>query len=131
MNSPSLKPTDAELEILQVLWRHGPSTVRFVNDQMSQQREIGYTTTLKLMQIMAEKGLLYRDTRDKTHVYHAQVSQADTQQQLLDRLLDSAFQGSAMNLVMQALGSHKTSPAELEEIRRFLDSLETPDTDTP
>ena len=94
------KPTEAELEILQVLWQHGPSTVRFVNEQLSRHKETGYTTTLKFMQIMAEKGLVRRNEAQRTHVYQADASEEETQQRLLDRFLDTAFRGSAMKLVM-------------------------------
>ena len=118
------KPTEGELEILQVIWANGPSTVRFVNDQMSKDKRVGYTTTLKLMQIMAEKGLLKRDTSGKTHIYKAAVSQQKTQQQLIDKLMTTAFGGSAMKLVMQALGNKKSTKDEIDEIRAFLDQLE-------
>lgn len=118
------KPTEAELEILQVLWEHGPSTVRFVNDLLSKQKNVGYTTTLKIMQIMADKQLLNRDTTGKTHIYKVAISQQKTQQQLIDKLMTSAFGGSAMKLVMQALGNKKSTAAELNEIRAFLDQLE-------
>ena len=118
------KPTEAELEILQVIWEHGPCTVRFVNDLLSNQKRVGYTTTLKIMQIMSEKNLLSRDTSDKTHIYRVTVSQQDTQQQLIDKLTTTAFGGSAMRLVMQALGNKKSTVAELNEIREFLDQLE-------
>ncbi|GJM29906.1 MAG: hypothetical protein DHS20C17_25410 [Cyclobacteriaceae bacterium] len=118
------KPTGAELEILKVIWDNGPSTVRLVNDTLSQQRKIGYTTTLKIMQIMADKGLLKRDTSGKTHVYMAAVSQQKTQQQLIDKLTSTAFGGSAMKLVMQALGNKKSTKEEIDEIRAFLDHLE-------
>ena len=118
------KPTEAELEILQVIWEHGPCTVRFVNDLLSNQKTVGYTTTLKIMQIMSEKNLLSRDTSDRTHIYSATGSQQDTQQQLIDKLTTTAFGGSAMRLVMQALGNKKSTAAELKEIRKFLDELE-------
>ena len=118
------KPTEAELEILQVIWEHGPSTVRFVNDQLSQKRTVGYTTTLKIMQIMADKGLLGRDTSGKTHIYNSKVSRKKTQQQLIDKLMATAFGGSAMQLVMQALGNKQSSAEEINEIRAFLDELE-------
>ena len=118
------KPTEAELEILQVIWEHGPSTVRFVNDYLSQQKQVGYTTTLKIMQIMADKGLLKRDTSGKTHIYKAAESQQKTQQQLIDKLMATAFGGSAMKLVLQALGNKKSTKAEINEIRAFLDQLE-------
>ncbi|RMG22881.1 MAG: BlaI/MecI/CopY family transcriptional regulator [Bacteroidetes bacterium] len=122
--SSSTKPTNAELEILQVLWQHGPSTVRFVNDLLNKEKDVGYTTTLKLMQIMHEKGLVSRTKSGKTHIYTAQLSQEATQQQLVDKLLDTVFQGSAMNLVMQALGNRPSSQEEIQEIREFLDQLE-------
>lgn len=119
------KPTNGELEILRVLWKDGPSSVRFVNEQLSADRTIGYTTTLKLMQIMHDKGFLSRTRSGKTHIYRADVTEEETQQQLVDRLLDTAFSGSAMKLVMQALGNRRSSPEELAEIRQFLDQLES------
>jgi predicted transcriptional regulator len=122
MSAP--KPTEGELEILQVIWKHGPSTVRFVNDQLSGQRPVGYTTTLKLMQIMTDKKLLKRDTSGKTHIYSSAESQQKTQQQLIDKLMTTAFGGSAMKLVMQALGNKKSTKDEINEIRAFLDKLE-------
>ncbi len=118
------KPTEAELEILQVLWQYGPSTVRFINDKLSERREVGYTTTLKLMQIMLEKGILDRNTDSRVHVYRAIVGEGDTQQQLLDQFVEAAFRGSAMKMVMQALGNHKTSKAELDEIKALIDKIE-------
>lgn len=118
------KPTEAELEILQVIWKHGPSTVRFVNEWLSKQKKVGYTTTLKIMQIMADKKILSRDTGGRTHIYKVAVSQQKTQQQLIDKLMTTAFGGSAMKLVMQALGTKKSTPAELNEIRAFIDQLE-------
>ncbi|MCG8384568.1 MAG: BlaI/MecI/CopY family transcriptional regulator [Cytophagales bacterium] len=118
------KPTEKELEILQVLWTQGPATVRAVNDRLGKGREIGYTTTLKLMQIMFDKGLVSRQKEGKTHIYSAEISEEKTQNQLLDRLLDTAFKGSAMKLVMQALGHKKPSKEELEEIRKYIDQLE-------
>ena len=118
------RPTEGELEILRIIWQQGPSTVREVNHILGQVRDVGYTTTLKLMQIMAEKGLLIRDTSVKTHVYQAAVSQETTQAQLVSGLMESAFGGSAMQLVMQALGNKKSTAAELKEIREYLDQLE-------
>ena len=118
------KPTEAELEILQVIWEYGPSTVRFVNDLLSKHKKVGYTTTLKIMQIMADKKLLSRDTSIKTHIYKVAISQQKTQQQLIDKLMATAFGGSAMKLVMQALGNKKSTVAELNEIRAFIDQLE-------
>lgn len=115
------RPTDAELAILQVLWQHGPSTVRQVHERLSGTRETGYTTTLKLMQIMAEKGLVTRDESARTHVYRARRSRDETQRQLVRDLLDRAFGGSAAALVMQALSAQPASAEELREIRRLLD----------
>lgn len=123
----SLKPTDAELEILQVLWERGASTVREVNDIMNQKREIGYTTSLKTMQIMHDKGLLSREKDGKGHVYAAKVEREATQRALLDRFVEDTFGGSAMKLVMQALGGHKASPAEIDQIRDYLDAIEKED----
>lgn len=119
-----IKPTDSELEILAFLWYEGPSTVRQVHDFLAKTKDAGYTTTLKLMQIMQEKGLLSRTEEGRSHIYTAQVSEEETQQSLLGRFVDTAFRGSAAQLVMQALGNHKTSAEELDEIRNLLDNLE-------
>ncbi len=118
------RPTDAELEILNVLWQRGPSTVRDVYDALSQTREMGYTTVLKLMQIMAEKRLVVRDESNRTHVYEARAPREQTQRQLLGELMERAFDGSPKKLVMQALSSTKASAEELAEIRQMLDELE-------
>jgi predicted transcriptional regulator len=118
------KPTDSELEILQVLWQHGPSTVRFVHEELSKAKDAGYTTTLKLMQIMADKGMLEADKSSRSHIFRPLLEEENTQRQLLDRFLDTAFRGSATRLVMQALGNHQASPKELDEIRNLLDKLE-------
>ncbi|MCC9135809.1 BlaI/MecI/CopY family transcriptional regulator [Pontibacter silvestris] len=120
----NLKPTESELEILQVLWQHGPSTVRFVHEELSKTKEVGYTTTLKLMQIMGEKGMLAADKSNRSHVYRPLLEEEHTQRQLLDRFLDSTFRGSAMKLVMQALGNRTTSQEELNEIRNLIDKME-------
>jgi predicted transcriptional regulator len=118
MTSSGRKPTDAELAILRVLWARGPSTVRQVADDLD--REPGYTTVLKLLQIMTEKGLVVRDESARTHVYQAAYTQDQTQRQLVADLVDRAFGGSPAKLVMQALASKRASPAELEEIRKLL-----------
>lgn len=120
-----MKPTDSELEILQVIWERGPSTVRQVNEQLNQGKEVGYTTTLKLMQIMHDKGLLSRTEEGRYHVYQALVSEEETQRHLLDRFVDTAFRGSAMKLVMQALGGQKATANELDELRRLLNDMDT------
>lgn len=123
------KPTESELAILQVLWTHERATVRFVNEvlnshRMATEKPIGYTTTLKIMQLMAEKQLLQRDESGRSHVYEAMISEQETQQRLLNRFVEKTFKGSAMKLVMQALGNHEASSEELQQIRDFLDELE-------
>jgi predicted transcriptional regulator len=122
--STTIKPTDSELEILNILWQRGPSTVREVHEILEKSKDAGYTTTLKLMQIMHDKGLLKRDDSNKSHVYTANISQEKTQGQLVKRMIDNVFNGSAAQLVMQALGHHKTDKAELDEIKKYLDELE-------
>jgi BlaI family penicillinase repressor len=120
------KPTESELEILQVLWELGASTVRTVNDELCKRKgtEVGYTTTLKQIQIMYEKGFVSRNDDAKTHIFKAAVAETETKKQLLDRFVDNVFRGSAMNLVMQALGGKKSNADEISEIRRFLDEME-------
>ena len=122
------KPTESELEILQILWQNGPSSVRQVNDQLNEKRsskkQAGYTTTLKFMQIMLEKGFLSRDTSSRTHIYTADINETDTQQQLVNKFIDTTFRGSAMKLVMQALGNHKASQDELDEIKDLIKKME-------
>ncbi len=127
MAEKSIKPTDAELEVLNVLWRHGPSSVRFVNNEVSKNREVVYTTTLKMMQVMTEKGLLRRDTSSRTHLYEAAVSEASIQRSLLDKVLRTAFRGSPLKLVVQALGHERTRPEDLEAIKRIIRELENDD----
>ena|SRR5436853_1043101 len=116
-----LKPTESELEILQVLWDRGEATVREVHEDLAQIKDCGYTTTLKLMQIMFEKGLVIRDDSSRTHIYQPNVSKKKTQQQLVDKMVDSLFAGSRSELVMQALGNHTPSIEELNEIQKLLD----------
>jgi len=118
------RPTGAELEILGVLWQRGPSTVRDVHVVLSHRRRTGYTTVLKLMQIMAEKGLVLRNEDQRAHIYAARAPQEQTQKQLVRDLVDRAFNGSALNLVMQALSAQKASPEELAQIRQMLDEYE-------
>lgn len=132
------KPTESELEILQLLWELGPSTVRQVNECLNDPktasrnsrrstgpaREVGYTTTLKIMQIMYEKGLVSRQEDGRTHIYTAAVGEQDTQSALLQQFVDSTFRGSAMKLVMQALGNHDASQEEIDEIKTLLAQLE-------
>jgi predicted transcriptional regulator len=118
------RPTDGELEILQVLWERGPSTVRQIQEVLDRRKRTGYTTVLKLMQIMAAKGLLARDESQRTHVYRPRVPADKTQRQLVADLMDRVFRGSAQQLVMQALSSKNVSREELSEIRALLDDLE-------
>lgn len=118
------KPTDAELAILRVLWERGRSTVREVTDAIQAERGTGYTTALKLMQIMFEKGLVKRDDSSRTHVYEAVAAADVTQRQLVTDLLDRAFGGSAQQLVLQALSGRKASREDLAEIRKLLDDME-------
>lgn len=120
----NIKPTDSELEILNILWEKGPSTVREVHEILSRSKDAGYTTTLKLMQIMHEKKLLKRDASSKTHIFEAAVSKDQTQGQIVQRMIDTVFNGSAMQLVMQALGNHNASNKELEAIKKYLDEIE-------
>jgi BlaI family transcriptional regulator, penicillinase repressor len=115
------RPTDAELAILRILWDRGPSTVRQVHDILGRERPAAYTTALKLLQIMIEKGLVERDERDRTHVYRAKLSEETTQRQLVRDLVDRAFGGSSMKLVMQALATRRASAEELRDIRKAID----------
>ena len=118
------RPTTAELAILRVLWRRGPSTVREVQAELGRDRPTGYTTVLKLLQIMFEKGLVNRDESGRAHIYHPRQSEEQAQRTLVTDLLDRVFGGSAQQLVMQALTARKASPHELAEIRKLLDKLE-------
>ncbi|MBK8427445.1 MAG: BlaI/MecI/CopY family transcriptional regulator [Lewinellaceae bacterium] len=134
-----MKPTDSELEILQILWQQGASTVRTVNDLLNEQRKsglgparnaakskdiIGYTTTLKMMQIMFEKGILTREEEGRTHLYSPAVQEGDTQSILLQEFVDNTFRGNAARLVMQALGNHEASADELDEIKALIAQIE-------
>ena len=126
------KPTDSELEILHILWEQGPCTVRTVNDVLNEQRRnsqpskesAGYTTTLKLMQIMYEKGLVSRAEEGRTHTYTALVRESDTKGLLLQHFVDNAFKGNTARLVMQALGNHEASAEELDEIKALIAKIE-------
>jgi BlaI family transcriptional regulator, penicillinase repressor len=124
-NKMKSEPTKSELEILQVLWKHGPSTVRFVNDKLNEQkRAVQYTSTLKLMQIMAEKEILKRDESNMKHIYSPALEEQKTKSFLLDRFVDSMYDGSASSLMMQLLGNKKTSKKELEAIKDLLNKLD-------
>lgn len=124
-NNPQSEPTKSELEILQVLWKNGPSTVRFVNDYLNEQkRAVQYTSTLKLMQIMTEKEMLLRDASSMKHIYRPAIEESQTKTILLDKFIDTMFNGSSTNLMMQLLGNKKTSQEELDAIRAMLDQLD-------
>lgn len=119
------KPTNAELAILRVMWEKGPSSVREVHDAMPPERQVGYTTVLKTMQIMAEKGLLRRKDRGRAHVYEPTAKEEAAKRDLVGDLMDRVFGGSARDLVMHALGAKPASPEEIAEIRRMLDAMES------
>ena len=121
MNNRTNEPTRSELEILQVLWKHGPSTVRFVNDTLNEvKRAVQYTSTLKLMQIMAEKKMLTRDESNMKHVYHAAIEEQKTKGVILEKFIESMYNGSASGLMLQLLGNKKTSKKELQAIKEIL-----------
>lgn len=126
MSPKALKPTESELEILQVLWDKGEATVREVHEELAKSKDVGYTTALKLLQIMFEKGLVTRDDSAKSHIYRPAVTREKTQKQLVGKMIDTLFAGSPGQLVMQALGNHNASKEELDEIQRLLDSLKKP-----
>ena len=117
------KPTESELEILQVLWMKEKATVREVHESLLKIKDAGYTTTLKLMQIMFEKGLVHRDSSSKTHIYEPAVTKENTQNLFVNKMIDSLFAGSSAQLVMQALGNHKTSKEELDAIKNYINSM--------
>jgi BlaI family transcriptional regulator, penicillinase repressor len=119
------RPTESELEILEILWQTGSATVRQVNEKLEQKgKNVGYTTTLKMMQIMTEKGLLSRAMDSRTHVYTALIQAGTARNAVIDRMVEAAFGGSATKMVLQALGNHKATPEELQEIRALIDKLE-------
>ena len=118
-----IKPTESELEILQILWTRGIATVREVHEELGATKDVGYTTTLKLMQIMHEKGLVKRDDSMRTHIYQPAVNKEKTQKHLLGKMIDNLFGGSSTQLVIQALGEHKASAEEIEKIQALLNDL--------
>ncbi|MCB0704268.1 MAG: BlaI/MecI/CopY family transcriptional regulator [Saprospiraceae bacterium] len=118
------KPTESELEVLQILWEYGPSSVRQVNDHLNATREVGYTTTLKIMQIMLEKGQVVRDAASRTHIYASAMAEEETRKKLLDQFVDKTFRGSAMKLVMQALDKHQASTEDLNELKALIQKME-------
>lgn len=124
MAKTTIQPTESELEILQVLWEKGLCTVRMVHEILSHSKNAGYTTTLKLMQIMHEKGLVKRDTASRSHVYEAAISQEKTRKAMVDKMIKNLFQGSSSKLVMQALGHHRATKKEVKAIKEYLNELE-------
>ena len=118
-----IKPTESELEILQVIWKKGQCTVRDVHEELAKNKDAGYTTTLKLMQIMHDKGLVERDTTAKTHLYKALITREQAQQTALDKIISTVFKGSTSELVIQALGHHRASKDEIEAIKNYLDQF--------
>lgn len=119
-----LIPTEAELEILDILWDKSPASVREINEMLCKKRDVGYTTTLKMLQIMHKKGLVERNTNQRTHTYVAVIKQTNTQKKLTHNLLEKAFRGSAASLVLQVLGDHKASKEELDEIKKLIGRIE-------
>ena len=118
-----IKPTESELEILQVIWKKGQCTVRDVHEELAKNKDAGYTTTLKLMQIMHDKGLVERDTTAKTHLYKALITREQAQQTALDKIISTVFKGSTSDLVIQALGHHRASKDEIDAIKNYLDQF--------
>ena len=124
MKKSNALPTDSELEILQFLWANGPSSVKAVNAYLNKLRDVGYTTTLKIMQIMTDKALVSRDTTQRQHIYEAKIEEKETKNSMVKDLIDSAFAGSSTNLVLQALGSSKISMTDLKEIKKLIKQIE-------
>jgi BlaI family penicillinase repressor len=120
-NKDSSNPTPSELAILQILWKDGPSSVKQVHEKLSEEKEVVYTTILKTMQVMSEKGMLRRTAQGRKHIYQAAVNQDDTQDALLDKFLDKTFEGSASKLVLKALGNYNASKEELDQIKQFIE----------
>ena len=119
-----MKPTESELEILQVLWEHGPLTVRDLNDKLNKSRKVGYTTSLKMMQIMTEKGMLTRDTTQRSHIYSPVLRPENVQSNALDHILKTVFMGDRSKLVLQALGNFNASQEELSELKAMIQEME-------
>lgn len=124
MTKKAFNPTESELEILEILWTAGPQSVKYINEQLQEKRSVGYTTTLKIMQIMNDKELVIRDTSKRSHIYIANVKKKAIKNNLLDKFILSTFNGSAKNLVMQILGDSDISSSELEEIKALIDNHE-------
>lgn len=119
-----MKPTDSELEILNLLWEHGPMTVRALNEQLNKERRVGYTTSLKMMQIMTEKGLLTRDTTERSHIYAPSMRPEEVQSDILDHIVKTVFMGDRSKLVLQALGHKSVSSKEISDLRALIQEME-------
>ncbi|MBX2877565.1 MAG: BlaI/MecI/CopY family transcriptional regulator [Saprospiraceae bacterium] len=120
----SYSPTSSELEILQILWKRGPCYVKEIHELLSESKEVVYTTTLKTMQVMHERGLLSREAQGRRHLYQAAIAEDDAQNVLLDKFVQKTFEGSALKLVMKALGNYKTSQGDLDELKKYIESIE-------
>jgi BlaI family transcriptional regulator, penicillinase repressor len=120
----SITPTDSELEVLQILWKEGECSVRFINEKLNQKREVGYTTTLKIMQLMNEKGLVSRNTDSKIHLYKPEIKELKTKMNLVKDFIGTTFNGSTMGLVLHALGNHNPTSSELDEIKALISQIE-------
>ena len=123
----ALRPTSSELEILQILWKEGPSPVKIVHEILSGSKEVVYTTTLKTMQVMCDRGMLVREAQGRKHIYQAAMAENDAKNALLDRFLQKTFGGSALKLVMQALGNNRASAEELKQLKQYIESIEKKD----
>ena len=117
-------PTPSELEILQFLWKHGPSTVKQIHEELEKTKEVRYTTTLKTMQVMFERGMLKREAHGRKHIYQAAIAEEETQDVLLDRFLNKTFRGSALKLVMRALGNYDATQSDLNQLKDYIDQME-------
>ncbi len=117
-------PTPSELEILQFLWKHGPSTVKQIHEELEKTKEVRYTTTLKTMQVMFERGMLKREAQGRKHIYQASIAEEETQDVLLDRFLNKTFRGSALKLVMRALGNYDATQSDLNQLKDYIDQME-------
>jgi len=120
-----IKPTDSELEILALLWEHGPSSVRDIHSQLSTKRDLYYTTTLKTMQLMTEKGILSRNTTQRSHIYYVIIEKKDVEKNLIEKLANTVFEGSASQLIMSVLGNSTPSKSELEEIKALIEKIDS------
>ena len=124
MNKHVNKPTEGELEILQILWRYGPCTVKRVNEIMNEKKEVGYTTSLKMLQIMIEKGFCLREAEGKLHIYKAAIKEQQVKKSYIRDMVDQVFEGSPMEMVVQTLGNYKASAQEISELKKLIKDLE-------